>query len=209
MKLIDLSGMKFDRLKVICRTKTEKGRVFWLCQCKCGNVKEVSGKELTRGTTKSCGCLRKETASKNFTTHGATETRLYYIWTTMIQRCEKPSTKKSKKDYKERGITVCPGWHNFETFQSWALANGYSENLTIERMDNDKGYSPDNCKWATNKEQANNRRSNVNITFNGITQTIAQWAEELCMAYNVLHNRLSYLGWSVEKALTTPVRGRV
>ena len=207
MRLIDLTGKTFGRLTVISRSKNKFGRVYWLCKCECGNEKSISGKELNNGNTRSCGCLRKEISATKARTHGQTESRLYYIWLTMKQRCENPNSAKAK-DYCHRGITVCPEWHSFEVFQEWALANGYADNLTIDRIDNNKDYSPDNCRWTDNKTQANNRRSNVLITFNGITQTIAQWAEQLGMKFNTLQNRIKYLNWSVERALTTPV-GRV
>jgi len=209
MKLIDLTGQIFGRLTVISRSENKHGRAYWRCKCECGNEKDVIGKELKSGNVKSCGCLRKEIVGTQFRTHGATETRLYYIWSSMKKRCENPYHEKHKKDYQGRGIAVCNEWHDFSVFQEWALANGYADNLSIDRIDNNKGYSPDNCRWTDSKTQANNKRNNVHITFNGITQTIAQWADSLGMAFNVLHNRISYLGWSIEEALTTPVRGRV
>jgi hypothetical protein len=207
-KMIDMTGKKFGRLTVINRVeKRPNGRAFWHCECDCGNKLIVIGKDLRNGNTKSCGCLRKEAVGVRFRTHGQAESRLYYIWLTMKQRCENPNSTKAK-DYCHRGITICREWHSFEAFQEWALANGYAENLTIDRIDNNKDYSPDNCRWTDNKTQANNRRSNVLLTFNGITQTIAQWAEQLGIKFNTLQGRIKYLNWSVERALTTSV-GRV
>jgi hypothetical protein len=203
-KLIDLTGQEFGRLTVIKQAVSKNGRIAWNCKCDCGKEKDIIAKDLRSGKTQSCGCFMRESVSHRTKTHGQSKSRLYFIWTTMKQRCENPNSHKAK-DYFERGITICPEWHSFDVFQEWALANGYSDKLTIDRMDNNKGYGPENCHWTNNKDQANNRRSNVNLTFNGITQTIAQWAESLCMEYNTLHARLSYYGWSVEKALTTPV----
>jgi hypothetical protein len=209
MKLIDLTGQKFGRLTVVGQTFSKNGRTIWKCKCDCGNEKDIGGHDLKSRATRSCGCLQKEETASRFLTHGATETRLYFIWSTMKQRCENPSNEKSKRNYKDRGIAVCPEWHDFSVFQKWAFDNGYSDSLTIDRIDNDEGYCPENCRWADNKTQANNRRVCRYLTFNNETHTIAQWAEKLGMAYNVLDNRLLYLGWSVEKALTTPVRKRM
>jgi hypothetical protein len=208
-RIIDLTGQKYGRLTVIKKAeKSENGRAFWHCRCECGNEKTVLGKDLRSGNSKSCGCLKKELMSSRMTTHGCTNTRLYNIWYSMKQRCENPSTEKSRMNYKNRGITICPEWHDISSFQEWALSNGYTKELTIDRKNNDKGYYPENCRWVDNKTQANNRRSCRNITFNGETHTIAQWAERLGMSYNVLDNRLLYLGWDIEKALTIPVKKR-
>ena len=206
-RLIDLTGRKYGRLTVLERSFTKSERVFWKCKCECGKYKNASGKDLKRGTVRSCGCLLREVTSERFRKHGGSESRLYYIWSSLKKRCENPYQDKHKKDYQGRGITVCDEWHSFEVFQEWALANGYADNLTIDRIDNNKGYSPDNCRWTNNKTQANNKRSNVNISYNGKTQTIAQWAEQLGMKHNTLRNRI--LNWTIEKALTTPVNGRV
>jgi hypothetical protein len=206
-KIVDLTGKRFGRLIITKKAFSKNGRMFWNCLCSCGTEKAINGKDLRHGSVNSCGCLRREVTSTKFKTHGETETKLYAVWITMIQRCEKPTSEKSRKNYKDRGITVYPEWHSFEAFRDWAFTNGYSEGLSIDRMDNNRGYYPDNCRWVNNKTQTNNKCNNVNITFDGITQTIAQWADSLGMAYNVLHNRLKYLGWSVEKSLTTPVGG--
>ncbi len=209
MRLIDLTGKRFEKLVVLSQSENKHGRTYWLCRCDCGNKKIISGKELNRGTTKSCGCLRKKTMTDRRKTHGQSESRLYYIWLTMKQRCENPNQEKHKKDYQDRGITVCKEWHSFEIFRNWSVSNGYADNLTIDRIDNNKSYTPENCRWVDNKTQSNNRRSNVNLTFNGSTQTIAQWAEQLDIKFNTLQSRLKYLNWSVERALTTPVGGKV
>ncbi|MDR1837624.1 MAG: hypothetical protein LBQ89_08205 [Treponema sp.] len=209
-KKLDLTGKKFGRLTVIEQSLSKNKKALWKCKCECGNEVIAKSDKLQNGRTKSCGCLHREIISAGINkTHGVSKSRLYAIWSGMITRCENPNRKKHKKDYQDRGITVYQEWHSFELFQEWALANGYAENLTIERIDNNKGYSPDNCKWADNKTQANNRRICINITFNGVTQTIAQWAEEIGMKYTTLYQRFLN-GWDTERALTTPLEeGRV
>lgn len=138
--------------------------------------------------------------------HGATKTRLYRIWTYMRRRCSDPRDKDFDS-YGARGIKVCEPWNkSYITFSSWALSHGYMENLTLDRKDNNKGYSPDNCRWVTCKEQNNNRRSNRLITYEGVTMTVAQWAEKLGMERHALLYRLN--NWSVEEAFKKSLQRR-
>ena len=202
--LIDLTGKRFGRLSVIERDPTETRHGKWLCVCDCGNSCSVYSTNLRRGTTVSCGCKKSERISILNKSHGMSKKRLYYEWTRMRSRCNNPENQDFSL-YGGRGITVCPEWSDsFEAFRDWAISNGYRDDLTIDRKDNDGPYSPENCRWATQKEQQNNKRNNSYITFNGRTQTMKQWADEIGIDNATLWRRLK-TGWSIERALTEPV----
>lgn len=159
MKLIDLTGRRFGRLTVLQRAETIKKRTMWLCRCDCGNEVAVEANNLKIGHTQSCGCLQKEATSKANTTHGMRASRLYRIWKCMHNRCYR-KCYHGYKHYGGRGITICDEWvHDFRAFRDWALANGYNDYLSIDRIDNDKGYSPDNCRWVTMELQNKNKRA--------------------------------------------------
>lgn len=208
-KLIDLTGQKFGRLTVIERANNSKdGRTRWKCVCECGSGKEVvvTGVDLRNGHSKSCGCIQKEIASitvKPHYTHGKSNSRIYRIWRNMKSRCY---CKKNAiyKYYGERGITVCDEWvDDFKSFYYWAMQNGYADELSIDRKDVNGNYEPNNCRWATKKEQANNTRNNRIITYKGVTLTLSQWSEKTGINSKTIQTRLNN-GWSVEKALSTP-----
>lgn len=201
-KLIDLTGRKFTRLLVVKQETTKKGRAMWSCKCECGNTVIVAGHDLLKGHTKSCGCLQRERASECSIKHGQSHTRMYKIWSNMIQRCTNPKNSR-KHRYMNRGITVCQEWvgdYGVENFIKWAMQNGYADNLTIDRIDNNKGYSPDNCRWVTNKTQCNNTCRSRFITYKGKTQTLKQWAEELGINYVTLYYRIVKYNMPIEKA---------
>ena len=159
----DVTGQRFGRLSVIQRSgSTRSGIATWRCLCDCGRECVVEGAKLRKGNTKSCGCLHDEVAKERMTVHGKSGTRLYAIWKAMHHRCFNP-TDKNYSRYGGRGILVCDEWlHNFQAFYCWAMANGYDAcaplgKCTIDRIDNDKGYSPDNCRWVDMKVQRHNR----------------------------------------------------
>lgn len=156
-KLLDLTGNIYGRLHVQCRVNT-KGRSQWLCKCSCGNEGVIVGTYLTqkRSPVRSCGCLQKEAASKAKTTHGRSNERLYNIWRGMRVRCA-GNNRRDATYYKDKGIKVCQEWDDYSNFRGWAMANGYSEELTIERKDTRKGYTPFNCVWVTSGDQTRNR----------------------------------------------------
>lgn len=168
----NLLNQTFGRLRVIERAEsTSAGKSRWKCKCECGNEAFVTADDLKSGHTKSCGCLHREISSSvmasistgktgernNAYRHGGRKTKLYNIWAQMRQRCTNPNHRRYS-DWGGRGITVCEEWNDFVVFRDWALSNGYQEGLSIDRKDNDKGYSPDNCRWSTSKEQNNNKR---------------------------------------------------
>lgn len=202
-------GMKYGRLTVIDTAPdavAPSGRKSkrWLCQCDCGNQSIVYDSSLRTGGTKSCGCLRREVAGDKARTHGLSHSRLRNVWRLMLERCTQENNK-SYYLYGGKGITVCDEWHNFLAFAEWSFANGYKDGLTIDRIDSNKNYCPENCRWVTRKVQNNNTNRNHLITWNGRTQTMAQWAEETGLPYSTIKSRINKHGWDIGRALSTPV----
>lgn len=194
-------GKKFNRLTVLEETLIRKDRKkVYKCQCDCGNTTYVVGTRLRNGHVKSCGCLISETSKKIHTKHGKRNTRLYRAWYEMKRKCYK-SDRRDYKYYGARGIKVCNEWLNdFMNFYNWSIKNGYQEGLTIDRIDVNGNYEPSNCRWVDMKTQSNNRRSNVYLTYNGKTQTMTQWAEELHLSYSAIKHRHAR-GWNDEQCL--------
>ena len=177
--------------------------MLWLCNCDCGNTTVVSANKLIGCKTKSCGCLKKETAKPPvIVKHGMSYSRLYQVWKDMKGRCYR-KTSCCYHTHGGRGITVCDEWLSFVPFRKWALSNGYSDELTLDRIDNNGNYEPSNCRWATMKEQGNNRRTNHVLTHNGETHTMKEWSEITGIKYYTLVARINTLGWSIEKTLNT------
>lgn len=206
-------GQQFGRLTVIGLDHQEEYKrkdrekeylYFYKFQCDCGNVCILNKKSVVRGQTQSCGCLQKEVTKERMTTHGKTKTKLFGIWQGIRMRCLVPKTK-FYPSYGGRGITICDEWKdNFQTFYDWSIKNGYEENqkLSIDRIDNNKGYSPENCRWVTQLIQSRNTRQNVNITYNGKTQCISAWAEELGIREGLLRDRVQKQKMSMEEAIS-------
>lgn len=207
----DLTGQRFGRLTAISsRMDSDNRRCVWLCKCDCGNYKEFKSATLISGRAQSCGCLHNEIISKMSTTHGMSKTRLYSVWKGMRTRCYNPNSK-SYKNYGGRGILICDEWKNdFLSFYLWAFANGYNPNAkhfecTLDRIDVDGNYCPENCRWVSNTQQANNTRSVSRYTINGVEHTMTDWCNIYSIPKENVQARLQ-LGWDFEKAVSTPVK---
>lgn len=202
---IDMKGKKYGRLFVVSYYgKDNNNKSKWLCRCDCGNVCVVDGYRIRSGKTRSCGCLSYEVLKKKSVTHGMSRSKIYFVHNSMNERC---FNKKNLnyRNYGGRGISVCDEWKGrdgFESFLKWSLENGYKDGLSIDRIDVNGNYEPSNCRWATQKEQLNNTRSNVILEYKGEEHTAMQWSEILGIPYKRLMKRL-YSGWSVEKAFET------
>lgn len=200
----DLTGKRFDRITVLERVGSNKHKkVLWKCRCDCGTEKVIVGAAMTSGNTKSCGCHRRENSSKRMTKHGLRHHPVYHTWVSMRDRCNNPNNSKYS-DYGGRGITICSEWDSFEVFLKDMGEKPFT-GAEIDRIDNSKGYSPDNCRWVTRTSNMRNTRFNNNWTYNGITQCVSAWAEALNTTASTLIQRVNLLGWSIEKTLSTPV----
>ena len=203
IKFEEMFNKKFGRLTVIEFVGSKNKRRMWKCQCECGNITIVDTNSLTTGNTTSCGCKHKELYQKHsieMKKHGMRNTRLYHCWIDMRQRCNNPKNKCFKY-YGERGIKVCEEWNNSTNFINWALSNGYKDDLTLDRIDVNKDYSPSNCRWVTIKEQANNKRNNVLYTYNNGTLTLAQWCEKLNLTPQCVSTKIHRQKMSIGEAL--------
>ena len=218
--MIDITGNRYGRLTVENTFyNKEKGKSYCTCKCDCGKTTVTRKDRLLSGRVKSCGCLHseissaiaKEHAEKYFSkdghvTHGNSNTRLHRIWTGMKTRCYNSNSTKYKL-YGGRGIMVCDEWKDdFQAFHDWSIANGYREGLSIDRIDVNGDYCPENCRWATAKEQQNNRANNIKLDFMGEERTLQEWANKTGIPAATIYARTEKLGWSIERALTEPTR---
>jgi len=206
---IDLTGKIFGRWTVIKIDGQDKRKSYlWLCRCECGKEKTIVGYSLRRGDTKSCGCLRKELTSQRFTKHGHRKfnkaTHIYQIWLSMKQRCTNPNDK-DYCNYGDRGITVCKRWMKFPNFLK-DMGEPPTNKHQIDRINNNRGYKPSNCRWATHIQQQRNSRNNNLIEYNGKIKCLVEWSKEYNINYHALWKRIYKYHWSIEEALTTPVR---
>lgn len=209
----DLTGKKFGRLTVIKRAENSKSnQPRWLCRCECGTEKIILAQSLKRGGTKSCGCYQDEVKRNSHQNlkHGQTGSRLYKIWANMKKRCYNPKDKRYHC-YGARGITVCEEWKNdFIAFHDWAYANGYDDTVprgvcTIDRIDTNGNYCPENCRWVDNDTQAKTRTTTIYLTYNNETHTLIEWSKIMNIPRNTLYMRIKESGYSIEEALTKPV----
>lgn len=204
----DHTGLKYGRLTAI---KPASDPYKWLFRCDCGVLKEVHVYSARRGAVRSCGCLHIERCKTglNRLRHGQAKvgrvTRLHNIWRGMIERADAGPEHKTYERYAGRGISICDEWRQYEVFHQWSTQNGYSDGLTIDRIDNDGSYGPENCQWATRKQQARNRRTSVFLTAFGQKKTLAEWSESSGIAYGTIKGRLD-LGWPHERAVSEPSR---
>ncbi len=210
MKSVNLTGKRFGKLLVLEYDHSNKG-VYWLCSCDCGNTTVVSTKNLNYGSTRSCGCGSKEQAlincSKSRYKHGMSNTRIYGCWKNMKSRCYSANNKRYK-NYGGRNISVCDKWvHNFDEFYKWALLNGYNDTLTIERIDVNGNYSPQNCKWIPFYEQQLNTTRSRYVTYKEQTHTLAEWARIFDMPPHIVCGRLTK-GWTMEEVEKVPIGGK-
>ena len=194
----DLTGSRFDRLLVIRRVPNPgNANLKWLCKCDCGNESMVQGGALKDGRVRSCGCLQKEVVTK----HGMHKSKTYGTWTSMKDRCTN-SSKKAFKYYGGRGISYCKEWEDFKNFLS--DMGEKPDGTSLDRINNNLGYSRDNCRWSTPKEQLRNTRITTYLKFRGVKKSVPEWAEEMGMSPVTLKGRINR-GWSVKEALTRPV----
>lgn len=202
-KKVDLTGQRFGRLRILGESgRADNGAKVWRCICDCGKEHFATTGNLLSGSTQSCGCFHKECVARINYIHGKSNHRLHGIWRGMKKRCYDTNSPDYRK-YGGRGIVLCEEWKNdFMPFYEWAIRHGYRPDLSIDRIDVDGNYEPNNCRWADDKIQGNNKRNNHYVTYNGKTLTITEWSELCGIHRKTITDRLDRLGWSVERALT-------
>lgn len=204
--LINLIGKRYGRLIVIGRAENDKyGQARWKCKCDCGNYTIVTGYRLRSGNTVSCCCYQTERIIISKTKHSMYGTRIYHIWADMIQRCSNKKNPKYK-NYGAKGISVCDAWRNdFKKFYEWSINHGYSDELTIDRIDVNGNYESGNCRWANYITQENNKTTNHFIEINGENKTISEWSKIYNINPSLISNRI-FRGWSEKNAVTIPAK---
>ena len=209
VKRLDLTGKKFGRLTVkSLKCVNERSRTVWNCLCECGKETQADSGNLSQGNIRSCGCLAIEVTKARFTTHGCSggkakpPTREYSSWRGMLKRCNNPK-HEAYKNYGGRGISVCERWNSFENFlkDMGERPDGYF----LDRIDNDGGYSPENCRWVSIAESGRNKRCCIYVDFKGKRMLLMQFCKEQGVAYQTIYDRIFTNGWPVEKALSTPI----
>lgn len=215
----NIANQRFGRLVALERVEdriTKSGRkiIQYKCRCDCGNEKVVDARHLKDGSIISCGCYLhemliengKRVAKKPSNIHHLINSRIYRIWGNMVNRCTNINNPAFGR-YGGRNITVCDEWKDsFETFYEWAKLSGYNDNLTIDRIDNNSGYAPDNCRWVNRYVQANNKRNNILYCYDGKTLTLSEISRMVNIPYKTLHRRINTLGWDFEKAINEKVQ---
>lgn len=197
-RVIDLAGQKFGKLTVLERSpNTRRGEVMWLCRCECGKESSRTSGALRYGRSTSC---RKCASTK----HGSSRDVLYFVWVNMLKRC-RDAQDNGYKNYGARGIGVCEEWNDINVFLRWAYSHGYERGLTIDRIDNNGNYCPENCRWADDITQHNNRRDNHILTIGGVSKTVAEWARVNDLDYDTLLSRIRY-GWKNSRLLIQSTR---
>ena len=192
-KLIDLTGQRFGKLTVLRRAENYvrpngHKESTWVCCCECGNEITVTRTNLKRA--RSCGCSKGEYISASKITHGKSNSRLYHIWRNMKSRCYNPNVERYDK-YGGRGIIICDEWKdNFQAFYEWSMNNGYSDNLSIDRIDVNGNYTPDNCRWITMPDQADNKSNSHLFEFNGSAHTVSEWSKITGISRDIIWNRI-------------------
>lgn len=206
--MINIAGQKFNYLTAVKPIgKTKKRTIIWECVCECGNKTSADISSLRSGNKKSCGCImHKPGHIGSNTKHGMFNTDIYKRWERMRRRCKKGYHEH--RYYYDKGICVCKEWDNlkdgFQNFYDWAIKNGYKEGLTVDRIDSNGNYCPENCRWADRFQQANNKSNNHKLTFNGETHGISEWDRIIGIPRECLGQRIIKLKWPIERALTEP-----
>lgn len=198
---------KINGITILTRAPNNGKKTMYYCLCHCGNLFKASQSDLHSKHTTSCGCIQHYNRGKATLTHGQSDTKLYYVYKTMRNRCYNKQVN-SYKNYGGRGIAVCDEWKDdFQAFYKWAMSHGYKEGLQIDRINNDGNYEPNNCRWVTRKRNCNNRRSNINITYNGMTKTATEWAEYLGVNKKAFCSRVRRK-WNIDRLFNQPYRSK-